>query len=230
MIQDCKVIAIVPARGGSKGIPKKNIKMLIDKPLIAWTISEAKKAKYIDRLIVSTDNEEIADISRQWGAEVPFLRPAELAKDETPGIEPILHALEKFPDYEYVIVLQPTTPLRQVKDIDAAIELCVTNKSKFCVSVTESKIVPEWMFNINENGNLNALIDDDIPYQRQKAKKTYMLNGAIYIGKREELFKTRSFITPETIAYVMPQERSVDIDDMSDFKWTEFLLEKGISR
>jgi len=227
MINDKKVLAIIPARGGSKGIPRKNIIPLKGKPLIAWTIDEAKKSRFLDRIIVSTDDEEIADIAKQWGGEVPFFRPKELAQDDTPGIAPILHALSYFTDYEYVVVLQPTSPLRTAGDIDEAISLCEKNKSNFCVSVTESKVVPEWMFFVNEEGILTPLNDNkQIPYQRQKAKKTYVLNGAVYVAKIAALVDTRSFLTTETIPYIMPSDRSVDIDDVSDIARCEYLIEK----
>lgn len=157
MINGKKILAIIPARGGSKGILKKNIKPLKGKPLIAWTIEEAKKSKLLDKIIVSTDDEEIMNVAKKWGAEVPFLRPSELARDDTPGIAPVLHALEYFSDYEYVVVLQPTSPLRLAEDIDEAIYLCEKNKSNFCVSVTESKIIPDWMFRINNRGMLEPL-------------------------------------------------------------------------
>jgi CMP-N,N'-diacetyllegionaminic acid synthase len=228
MINGKKILAIIPARGGSKGIPKKNIKPLKEKPLIAWTIEEAKKSKLLDKIIVSTDDEEIMNVAKKWGAEVPFLRPSELAQDDTPGIAPVLHALEYFSDYEYVVVLQPTSPLRLAEDIDEAIYLCEKNKSNFCVSVTESKIIPDWMFRINNRGMLEPLSNREIPYQRQKAEKTYVLNGAVYVGKKEALIKTRSFLTSETIPYIMPHIRSIDIDDMDDFLYCEYVLEKTL--
>jgi CMP-N,N'-diacetyllegionaminic acid synthase len=227
MINGKKILAIIPARGGSKGIPKKNIKPLKGKPLMAWTIEEAKKSKLLDKIIVSTDDEEIMNVAKKWGAEVPFLRPSELAQDDTPGIAPVLHALEYFSDYEYVVVLQPTSPLRLAEDIDEAIYLCEKNKSNFCVSVTESKIIPDWMFRINNRGILEPLNSNrEIPYQRQMAEKVYVLNGAIYVGKKEPLIEKQSFLTPETIPYIMPNIRSIDIDDMDDFLWCEYILEK----
>jgi CMP-N,N'-diacetyllegionaminic acid synthase len=224
MINNKKILAIIPARGGSKGIPKKNIKLLKDKPLIAWTIEEAKKSRFLDKIIVSTDDEEIMKVSKKWGAEVPFLRPSELAQDDTPGIAPVLHALEYFSDYEYVVVLQPTSPLRLAEDIDNAIYLCEKNKSNFCVSVTESKIIPDWMFRINNQGVLEPLNSREIPYQRQKVKQTYVLNGAVYVGRKEALIKNQSFLTPETIPYIMPNNRSIDIDDIIDFEYCEYIL------
>lgn len=228
MINKKKILAIIPARGGSKGIPKKNIKPLNGKPLIAWTIEEAKKSRFLDRIIVSTDDEEIMNVAKEWGAEVPFLRPSELAQDNTPGIAPVLHALEYFSDYEYVVVLQPTSPLRLAEDIDNAISLCEKNKSNFCVSVTKSKIIPEWMFRINHRGVLEPInCNREIPYQRQKAKKIYVLNGAVYVARKEALIKTQSFLTPETIPYIMPGSRSIDIDDIIDFEYCEFILGKN---
>ncbi|ANB56034.1 cytidylyltransferase family protein [Anoxybacillus sp. B7M1] len=226
MINNKKVLAVVPARGGSKGIPRKNIKPLRGKPLIAWTIEEAKKSRFLDKIIVSTEDEEVAMIAKDWGAEVPFLRPVELAQDETPGIAPVLHALDYFVDYEYVVVLQPTSPLRKAEDIDKAIILCEQSKSKFCVSVTESDIIPEWMFFIDNQGKLVPLNSDyaGIPYQRQNAKKTYILNGAVYVGKRSALIDSGSFLTNNTIPYIMPISRSVDIDDIIDFQWCEYIL------
>lgn len=117
-----KILAIIPARGGSKGVPRKNIRDLAGKPLIAWTIEEAKKSKYITRLILSSEDEEIIEAAKKYGCEVPFVRPIELAQDNTPGIEPVLHAIEKCPGYDYVLLLQPTSPLRTVEDIDGCIE------------------------------------------------------------------------------------------------------------
>jgi CMP-N,N'-diacetyllegionaminic acid synthase len=117
-----------PCSGWFKRDSEKNIKPLKGKPLIAWTIEEAKKSKLLDKIIVSTDDEEIMNVAKKWGAEVPFLRPSELAQDDTPGIAPVLHALEYFPDYEYIVVLQPTSPLRLAEDIDEAIYLCEKTK------------------------------------------------------------------------------------------------------
>ena len=126
MLNGKTILAIIPARGGSKGIPRKNIKPLAGKPLIAWTIEEAKKSKYIDRLILSSEDEEIIRIAKKWGCEVPFVRPKEFAEDETSGIEPILHAIETLSEkYDYVCLLQPTSPLRTVNDIDGCIKKCI---------------------------------------------------------------------------------------------------------
>lgn len=225
MINGKKVLAIIPARGGSKGIPKKNIKPLNGKPLIAWTIEEAKKSGYIDKLIVSSDSDEILKVAKEFGAEVPFKRPAELAQDDTPGIEPVLHALEHFLEYDYVVLLQPTSPLRNVEDIDGAIILCDKEKASSCVSVTESSKSPFWMFNIDVGGVLTPLFEGkEIPYQRQQSPKVFELNGAVYVSTRESLLLNKSFFINSTRSYIMPNDRSKDIDSMEDLLLCELLL------
>lgn len=125
-------LAVIPARGGSKGIPRKNIREIAGKPLIAWSIEEAKKSKYITKLILSSDDKEIIDVAKQYGCEAPFVRPKALAADETPGVDPILHAIEQCPGYDYVVVLQPTSPLRTVENIDGAIEMLLAKKGFLC--------------------------------------------------------------------------------------------------
>lgn len=227
MINNKSVLAIIPARGGSKGVPRKNIKDLAGKPLIAWTIEEAKRSKYIDKLVVSSDDQEIIDVSIKWGVDAPVRRPSELAQDDTPGIDPILHALEFYQEYEYVVLLQPTSPLRNVKDIDGAIKLFALKEELSCVSVTESSKSPYWMYKISKEGTMLPLFSkEDIPYQRQQAPKFYELNGAVYVATSKSLKATSSFLQDGTIPYVMPRERSIDIDNVSDFEYCEFLLMK----
>ena len=217
MINGKSVLAIIPARGGSKGVPRKNIKEVGGKPLIAWTIEEAKKSKYIDRLILSSENDEIIAVARQWGCEVPFVRPSELARDDTPGIEPVLHAIEAIPEkYDYVVLLQPTSPLRKAEDIDGCIERCIQSEAPACVSVTEPNHNPFWMFTIDSGGQLNPFMQERLIARRQDLQKVYALNGAIYVAKREWLEKNRNFISRETLAYVMGRERSLDIDSEHD--------------
>lgn len=212
-----KVLAVIPARGGSKGVPRKNIRELAGKPLIAWTIEEAKKSKYISKVIVSSDDKEILRIAEINGAEVPFVRPAHLAQDDTPGIEPILHALEACSGYDYVVVLQPTSPLRTVEDIDGAIEKVVGENNGFCVSVSEVTQSPYWMYTMSDNAVIQPLIDIPLVFRRQDLPKVYTLNGAVYVAQVEKLKETRNFITAGTVAYKMPEERSIDIDMERDF-------------
>ena len=227
MIKGKTVLGIIPARGGSKGIPRKNIKLLCGKPLIAWTIEEAKKSKYIDRLILSTEDNEIIKVAKEWGCEVPFKRPKELAKDKTPGIEPVLHAIKKLPEkYDYVCLLQPTSPLRKAEHIDGAIEQCIDNKADSCVSVTEVEKHPYWMYEIKANNLIVPLIKKELVTRRQDLPKVYVLNGALYVIKANVLKQKKKFINEKTIAYVMDRERSVDIDNIKDFKYCEYFLFK----
>ncbi|MFF5996799.1 acylneuraminate cytidylyltransferase family protein [Lysinibacillus sp. KU-BSD001] len=219
-----RFLAVIPARGGSKGVPRKNIKLLAEKPLIAWTIEAAKKSKYITTTIVSTDDEEIYAVAKEYGAEVPFMRPAHLAADDTPGVAPILHAIEQCPGYDYVVVLQPTSPLRTTEDIDGAIEKILENELAFCVSVVEATQSPYWMYTFKEHGVMQPLIDTPLVVRRQDLPKAYILNGAIYVAKVEELKKTKNFLTPTTIAYEMPEERSFDIDVERDFFVCEWMM------
>lgn len=224
MINSRKVLAIIPARGGSKGVKRKNIKMFAGKPLIAWTIEEAKKSKYIDRLILSSEDEEIIGVAKDYGCEVPFIRPEELALDETPGIEPILHALDKISGYDYVVVLQPTSPLRIAEDIDVSLERMVNSQAGACVSVVEAEQSPYWMYTISEENKIRPLISQqEMPMRRQELSKVYALNGAVYIAGVEWIKRVRNFLTEETISYIMPKERSFDIDNEMDFAIAEFL-------
>lgn len=216
MIAGKSVLAIIPARGGSKGVPRKNIRNVAGKPLIVWTIEEAKKSGYIDRLVVSTDDQEIADTAIRGGGEVPFLRPAELARDDTPGISPVIHMLTTIhPAYDLVVLLQPTSPFRTVEDIDGAIALMASRNAKACVSVVEPDKSPFWMYSVDDAGHLAPLLAGAYAC-RQNLPPVYALNGAVYVAEVGWLIKTQAFVSDETIAYIMPKERSVDIDTETD--------------
>lgn len=229
MIDGRTVLAVVPARGGSKGIPKKNVKLIAGKPLIAWTIEAALKSKYIDRVIVSTDCEEIATVAREHGADVPFMRPSELAQDETSGVAVVAHAAQTVGDAKIVVLLQPTSPLRNLSDIDASIELFAKNNDAPVVSVTEARESPQWMFTINAERLARAAdASKPLPSTRQELPTYFTLNGAIYISTAERIIEQESYLTPETVPYEMPIERSVDIDDPFDFFVAEKLLEATV--
>lgn len=218
MIKGNTVLAIIPARGGSKGVHRKNIRLLAGKPLIAWTIEEAKKSKYIDRLILSSEDDEIIQIAQKWGCEVPFVRPTELAQDSTPGIEPVLHAMEVLPEkYDYVVLLQVTSPLRTVDDIDGCLEFCIDHNATTCISVAESNTNPYWMYFLGENNILESAIPTNKQYtRRQDLPKAYFLNGAVYVARNSAIKREKSFLNGDTIAFVMPAERSADIDSEKD--------------
>jgi len=229
---DKKILAIIPARGGSKGVIRKNVRNLAQKPLIAYTIEAAKTSKYLDRIIVSTDDEEISCVSKNYGAEVPFLRPIELAQDDTPGIEPILHCLEWLVNEQgyvpdYVCLLQCTSPLRNQYQINEAIEEMLNEDADSIVSVYESDKSPYWMKKI-EDGKLKNFLDSNKDYtRRQDIPKAYMLNGAIYICKTDVLIKNKSWYSENTIPFIMDKITSVDIDDINDFRYVEYLMKEG---
>lgn len=227
MIQGKKVLGIIPARGGSKGIPGKNIRTVAGKPLIAWTIEAANRSKYLDRLILSSDDAEIIQVAKEWGVEVPFVRPTELARDDTPGIAPVLHAVKELPGYDYVVLLQPTSPLRMAEDIDQCIEICLQMQAPACVSVTIPEKNPYWMYSVGEDKRLRPLFDADTNARRQDLPSVHALNGAVYVVETGWLEQHKAFITEKTVASVMPRERSVDIDTEWDIQFTTFLLTRG---
>ncbi|MFJ8257662.1 cytidylyltransferase domain-containing protein [Peribacillus asahii] len=227
MINNKKVLAVIPARGGSKGVLRKNIRNLFRKPLLAWTIEAGKQSKYIDRLIVSSEDSEIIEVAKTFGADVPFIRPKHLAQDQTPGIDPVIHALKELPDYDYVVLLQPTSPLRLVEDIDGCIEQLLNTGAPACVSVTEPEKSPYWMYMLQEGGLMQPLISQkEVAVRRQDLPSVYALNGAVYVARSEWLYETKSFLTEETVAFIMPKSRSYDIDTEEDFLLCEWMITK----
>lgn len=224
------MLAIIPARGGSKGIPRKNIKYLSGKPLIYHTIKAAKEAEYIDRIVVSTDDEEIARVALEYGAEVPFLRPEELATDKAKAIDNYIFTIDKLNEMKSdvikeFIVLQPTSPLRTASDIDNAIKLFYENKADTVISVVKAEHPPTWYKIINDEGILQdyfPLTDNSL--NRQETAETYLPNGAIYIFNYEALIKNYGYYNSQTYPYIMKHENSVDIDTLLDFEFAEYLF------
>ena len=223
-------LAVIPARSGSKGIPRKNLAKVAGKPLVAWTIETALACPLLDRVIISTDDSEIADVACCYGAEAPFLRPSELAQEDTPGIEPILHAVHWLDEHEgyrpdYVMVLQPTSPLRTAEDIKTAVQLAQERQADGVVSVCPAHQHPYWMKRITEDGRLADFLSLDHAYtQRQELPPIYALNGAIYLTRREVLLERRTFYTDRTYGYIMPLERSLDIDTPWDLHLADLIL------
>jgi len=193
---------------------------------MAWTIEAAKDAPCISRIVVSTEDEEIASISRAWGAEVPFLRPAELASDDAAGIEPVLHALSILPPFDWILLLQPTSPLRTVQDIEAIMNLAEAKNASSVVSVCEASSHPYWTYQLDTEEHLSSFAPIPRVPRRQGLPPAYALNGALYLARCDWLLQNRSFTAPETFGYVMPIERSVDIDSPLDWKWAEFLMKE----
>ena len=231
MYQNKKILGIIPARGGSKGIPRKNIRDLAGKPLIAWTIEAAKGSKYIDTCMISTEDEEIQRISQHWGGYCPFLRPTELAQDDTSSADVVLYVLEEMPGFDYVVLLQPTSPLRVASDIDNCIKTCFQQRGKNCVSVVETENSPYYMYKIHEKDNkLQSVLSLDYSswYQRQQLPIIYRLNGAVFVAEIKNFYQTHRFVDEDTLGYVMPRERSVDIDSLLDFSMAEIMLTHNV--
>ena len=232
MINGKSVLAIIPARGGSKGLPGKNIKELCGKPLIAWSIEAAKACSNIDRVVVSTDDEGIAKVAKKYGAEVPFMRPAELASDSASTIDVIFHTidwLKKYVDYrpEYILLLQPTSPLRSGEDINGAIQMLKDKDVRAVVSVCETDHHPWWSNILPEDGNMKDFLRPDILNKRRQGLPVfYRLNGAIYLADTNCLCVCNGFFGQDTFAYKMSKERSVDIDSDVDFKLATLLMEE----
>lgn len=225
-----QTLAVVPARSGSKGLPGKNIKKLRDKPLIAWSIMQAKSSAAIDRIIVSTDTQEIADIALSHGGEVPFLRPTNLATDTAKTSDVLIHLIETLKlkenyEPEFVILLQPTSPLRRSEDLTAAKKLLIERKAKAVVSVCEVEHHPWLSGTLPESLCMADFLKPGIQnMRRQDFPNFYRLNGAIYMARTDYFLDLRGFIGPQSYAYVMPTERSIDIDSKLDFIVAESLL------
>lgn len=223
------ILAIIPARGGSKGLPGKNIIDLCGKPLINWTIDEAKKSKYIDEIFVSTDDLMIKDVVEKNGVLIKKLRSKELSQDHTLSIDVILDIINsnEYAKFKTVCMLQPTSPLRKAKHIDEAFKTFFELDAPCCVSICENEVSPFWSFEL-ENGKLKSLLPlDSIPLRRQDLPVTYSLNGAIYIAKIDWLKKNKSFISSETIGYIMDANESIDIDDREDLETAKLFLKNS---
>lgn len=226
-----KILALIPARGGSKGIPKKNIHLLAGKPLIHYTIRAAKECRFIHQIIVSTDDNEIASVAVSEGANV-IMRPAEISNDNSPTMDAILHTLEECEIQgqgpEVVVLLQPTSPLRTSSDIHAALELFIQSGCDSVISVVEANHPPHWNMVI-EGSYLQPIFDEkSLKMRRQDLPRTYLPNGAIYIASTETLKLNQSFYCPKMKPYIMAADKSIDIDSEFDLFFTEALIKLGV--
>jgi CMP-N,N'-diacetyllegionaminic acid synthase len=230
MYQGKTVLGLITARGGSKGIPGKNIKHLADKPLINWTIDEAKQSAYIDRLILSSDDDSIIQQALSAGCEVPFKRPANLALDHSSSMDVILHALEEVTaQYDYLLLLQPTSPLRTVEHIDAIIKQGIDCQTDISVSVTESKKHPAFMYTL-VGSKLMPVMPEQQQKRRQEMPKVYEHNGALYLARIQHLLQVRSYNGENVDSFVMDAISSVDLDEILDWEFAEYLIMKGLNR
>jgi len=226
-----EIIGLITARGGSKGIQGKNIRVLAGKPLIAWTIDAAQKSKACSRLIVSTDSQDIKKIAQDWGAEVPFIRPEDLSGDTSKSISVVHHAInyllsKGIKESDCILLLQPTSPLRTGNDIKNAIKISQSKHADAVVSVTDSPSHPYLAKKISSEGIINSFFNEKFDnIRRQDLPPSYVTNGAIYLNKISSILEENTFL-PEnkTYAYLMPPERSVDIDTPWDLYLAELIL------
>lgn len=227
MYKDKTFLAIIPARGGSKRLPRKNVLDLANKPLIAWSIEAGLNSNYIDKVIVSSDDEEILEISKQFGAET-IKRPNELANDTATTFDAIKHTIENSKKYDYVILLQATSPLRTSLHIDEAIELLEEKNADAIISVCEMDHSPLWSNTLDETLSMQDFLKEEILNRRSQDLETYYrLNGAIYICKTTKLLEEKSFLLKEhSFAYVMDRKSSIDIDEEIDFEIAQLLILK----
>jgi CMP-N-acetylneuraminic acid synthetase len=224
------VVAIIPARGGSKGIPRKNVRLLCGKPLIAYTIEAALSSRLIYRVVVSTEDEEIAEISKNYGAEV-IKRPEELARDDSPTIDAVMHVLNWFEErkefFDIVVLLEPTSPLRKDNDLDNAISLFIENidKADSLTSLGETHLENPHIMKRVEGGVVKPFIENsECFHQRQQLPKVYFPYGVVYISKVETLKKYRTFYQERTIPYFIERWQNYEIDDIYDFICVEAIL------
>jgi len=238
MYKNKTIFGLIPARSGSKGIPRKNIKFLLGKPLIAWTIEQALASKYLDRVIVSTDDKEIAKIARNYGAEIPFIRPKALATDKAKTINVIIHAINFFKrkgvEFNYLALLEPTSPLRETEDIDKCIEILLNNHfGKTIVSVAKLESAhPEFNIIIDKKTGYIKKIDGTTNFnvlRRQELQDVYFFDGTIYISEVKELVEKRSFYHKKTLAYIVPKWKLFEVDDLVDLICIESIM-KNLNR
>ncbi|MDY2573399.1 MAG: acylneuraminate cytidylyltransferase family protein [Fusobacterium necrophorum] len=230
MYQNKKILAVIPARGGSKGIPKKNIIEIKGLPLIAYTLKESQLSKYLDRTIVSTEDLEIKKVAEQYGGEVPFLRPVELAQDTSKTIDCIVHAVDTLKKlgevYDYVVILQCTSPLRKASHIDGAISKIISENGTSLVSVSEVEEHPILMRTLNTDGTLQNLLNVNSTIRRQDFPSFYKVDGAIYIQKIDENLDKDTSLNDGKLAYIMDRKYTVDIDEYLDIRKVELYLKE----
>jgi CMP-N,N'-diacetyllegionaminic acid synthase len=230
-----EILGVIPARGGSKGVPRKNIRPLAGKPLIHYTLESARKSRLLNRVVVSTDDEEIAELTNNMGSEV-LMRPDTLARDDTPMVPVIQHVLSSLAEDGYrpeiIVVLQPTAPLRRAEHIDGCLDLMSKSSANSVVSVSPipAHFHPNWQFIVSEHGELQTFSGqrlDEIQARRQELSITYTRNGAMYAVRRSAFNECESLLAPPCIAYIMAFEDSVNVDSEEDFWVAErYLLQR----
>jgi CMP-N,N'-diacetyllegionaminic acid synthase len=230
MINDLSVIAIIPARGGSKGLPGKNIRPLLGKPLIGWSIEQAFASKYIDEVVVSSDCAEIIELSRKFGANVPFKRPAKLASDNSTTIDVLIHCLDWFEEknksFDILVLLEPTSPIREVSDIDNSLRILISKEQGSVVSVCKTEGQnPAFCFKKNDDSKINPYLEiQPTNLRRQEIEPVYFLDGTIYSSFTSSLRNQKSFYHNCTFGFEVPKWKSLEIDDIVDFSMVESVM------
>lgn len=224
MIGDRRVLAVVPARGGSKGIPGKNLKLIAGRSLLHRTIDHALAATTVDDIVVTSDDADILRHAAGIDAVRTIERPRELAADETAMWPVVMHALDNSPTCDVVVLLQPTSPLRRSSDIDDAVAMLDERRANSVMSVCEVATSPYWMFTIGDDGKLQRILPKQPAVTRQELPACYEVNGAVYVVTANWFRESRQFVDDDTLAYVMPRARSVDVDTPEDLATVERLL------
>lgn len=231
-----RVLGVIPARGGSKGIPKKNVVSVAGQPLIQYTIEAAKRSKLLSEFVVSTEDEAIAHLARELGASVPFLRPLELAEDSSLTYPVVRHAVQEMEEiararYDAVFVLQPTTPFRSEDDIDKSIEMLFASDADSVVSVSDVGAFHPLRMKVIENGYLVNFVDsvEENMQPRQELPPVFIRNGAVYLTRRDSLMTGGSLVGKKCLPYVMPLDRSVNIDSRLDLELAKLMLKSNFT-
>lgn len=226
MIDGKTVLVLITARGGSKGIPGKNLRRIAGHSLVGWAALAALGSRHVDRVVLSTDSAEIAEEGRRYGCDVPFLRPAELATDTATSRAVALHVLDSLEAvYDYLVLVQPTSPLRTAEDIDGCLALCHGAGAESAASVSEVDKTPYWMYTRAGDGRLQPVVDAaKRPTRRQDAPPCYVLNGAVYVVTPDWLRRSDDFVGDGTLGFLMPRERMLDIDTVEDLAAAEARL------
>lgn len=229
-----KILFVITARGGSKGVPRKNIIQLGPLPLIAYKIISAKKCKYENRIIVSTDDEEIAQVAKQYGAEVPFMRPDYLASDTASSMDVIDHAIKWVEEndstkYDYICLLEPSSPFLTGTDLNTALDLLISKDADTLLGMKEVEVNTKFIHTLDSKNGLSLFYDEIIKMtgvRRQDQAQEYTMNGCIYAAKLEYFKKNHLFHSEKSVPYIMPTEKSVEIDSMMDLEFARFIVEK----
>ncbi len=223
MIGDLTVLGLITARGGSKGVLRKNLREVGGKTLIARAVEAARAAACVDRVVLSSDDPEIIQAAILLGCEVPFVRPAELATDSACSMDVVRHALETLPErYDFIVLVQPTSPFYTGADIDGVVRLCIESGAPACVSVCLPAKPPHWTFELDDSGRMTPIMPEHyLATRRQDLPPAYAPNGAVFAARCDWIVNQPDFVSPETLGYLMPKERSLDIDTEFDLVLAE---------